>query len=67
MLESSDASVNKQYTLKVQLLVHSNKAKEEREVVLRQLLRSVMLHYHCTPTCLHFGVRKTVGKIAEKF
>ena len=40
---------------------------EKRVVVPKELVPSVIFHFHGTPTCPHFGIRKTVKRICGNY
>lgn len=63
---TSTCSLNQNFVLKDGLLKRVQGSKK-LPVVPETLRHEVITHYHSSPTCPHFGIRKTVGKIQEKF
>ncbi|KAJ8039583.1 hypothetical protein HOLleu_17347 [Holothuria leucospilota] len=49
------------------LRYQTTKTKGSKLVVPKELVHRVIFHFHCTPTCPHLGIRKTVGRILGNY
>ncbi|PIK54937.1 hypothetical protein BSL78_08146 [Apostichopus japonicus] len=66
-LINGEGHSDRKYILENGLLMFMDGSGTNKVVVPEQLIHEVITHYHCTPTCPHLGIRKTVSKIQERF
>ncbi|KAJ8045686.1 hypothetical protein HOLleu_08736 [Holothuria leucospilota] len=63
---ANDDGIHKQYVLEEGVLKYVDLTTGVKKVVVpTKLVQDVIIHFHCTPTCPHLGVKKTVERVKD--
>ncbi|KAJ8023583.1 hypothetical protein HOLleu_36062 [Holothuria leucospilota] len=65
---ANDDGIHKQYVLEEGVLKYVDLTTGVKKVVVpTKLVQDVIIHFHCTPTCPHLGVKKTVERVKDSY